>query len=134
MGRCRFVQPEMVRIPLSDGDFIDVKKALTWGEQQDAFGDVVKSMPLGNDDAQLDAKRLRIVKALTYIVGWSFCDAQGVPQPVNESTMRGLDDETGREISTALTAHEEQMARSRREKKTIPDGVPASIATSTSAE
>ena len=134
MGRCRFVQPDgnIVRLELSDGDFIDVKKVLGWGEQQDAFGDIVKSMPLGSDDAQLDAGRIRIRKALTYIVAWSFCDAHGVPQPVNESTLRSVDDDTGLEITTALNAHEAQMAR-RGAKKNVPSGVAASIGISTSA-
>ena len=118
MGRCRFVQPDgnLLRIELSDGDFINVKKMLTWGEQQDAFGDVVKSAPL-EGDAQLDPARVRIVKALTYLVSWSFCDANGLPQPINESTLRSLDADTGLEISIALVAHEQQMERRKVEKK-----------------
>lgn len=130
MGRNRFIQVDNVqRIELSEGDFIDVKKILSWGEQQDSFGDIIKSLPLGEGAAQLDPKRLNIGKALTYIVAWSFCDAHGVPQPVNESTLRNLDADTGREITDALNAHEAQMTRARAEKKTIPTGAPALTAT-----
>ena len=36
MSRNRFVKPETVRLPLSDEDWIDVKRSLTYGEAKRA--------------------------------------------------------------------------------------------------
>ncbi len=46
--RCRFVQPEIVRLYLAENaDYIDVKKELTAGEQRHIFSGIVKAMHLG---------------------------------------------------------------------------------------
>ncbi|HEY6360537.1 MAG TPA: hypothetical protein VIX63_05505 [Vicinamibacterales bacterium] len=131
MGRCRFVDraTNIVRLPLSEGDFLDVRRVLTWGEQQDALASIVRSLPAGGGESSLHVARVQIGKALSYIVGWSFVDSEGRPQPVTEDTLRALDEPTGEEIIAALDAHRAAMHEERAQKKRIPTGVPALMGT-----
>jgi hypothetical protein len=107
MGRNRFVTPETVRLPLSDGDWIEVKKRLTNGERRSlntaALG---KSMPIGQDVAEVavDFAELGTARALIYIVDWSFED-DGHRVPVSRAAYLALDEPTADEIDKALDIH-----------------------------
>jgi hypothetical protein len=111
MGRCRIVQPETVRLPLSDGDFVDVKRELTAGEYYDLMV------------AQVD--RLSYAKILAYVVSWSLVGADNTPIPyslelsdaVRRDTVRALDKATARELTAALDKHEQAVEADRAKKK-----------------
>ena len=112
MGRCRVVQPKVVRLPLSGGDFVDVKQELTAGEYFDLL------------IAQSD--RQPFAKILAYVIGWSLCGAGDLPipyslddpEPVRRDTVRALDKATARELIAALDKHEQAVDAARTEKKT----------------
>lgn len=113
MGRCRVVQPEVVRLPLSGGDFIDVKRELNAGEYFDLIV------------AQAD--RQSFAKILAYVIGWSLCGPDGpvpysveMPDTTRRDTVRSLDKATARELIAALDRHEQAVEAQREEKKTIP--------------
>ena len=114
MGRCRVVQPEMVRLPLSGGDFIDVKRELNAGEYFDLLV------------AQAD--RQSYAKILAYVIGWSFVGAEGQPVPYSldmpetarRDTVRSLDKDTSREVLAALDKHEQAVEAARAKKKDTP--------------
>jgi hypothetical protein len=114
MGRSRVVQPEMVRLPLSDGDFIDVKRELTAGE----YYDLVLAQ----------SERKPFAKVLAYVIGWSLCGAENQPLPysldmvetVRRDTVRSLDTPTIRELIAVLDKHEQAVDAAREEKKTPP--------------
>lgn len=116
MPRCRFVQPEVVRLALSDGDYLDVKKQLTAGEQRKAFTDQVKSMHLG-DKAEIEPFRIGITRILAYVVGWSFVDQDGHPVPFSESAVNNLETDTYNEINDALNVHEELLEKEKVARK-----------------
>jgi len=119
MGRCRIASADVVRLPLSDGDFLTVRKELNAGEGLD-----LEAIP----PAQ---RTLATIQA--YLVGWSFVGVGGAPlayslmQSVEEraDVIRNLDTATMDEIVTALSAHIRANRRSIEEKKTIPELVPA---------
>jgi hypothetical protein len=106
----------------ADGDWIDVKKELTAGEQRHIFTGLVKQMNLG-EKTELDPDQLGKTKLLEYIVGWSFVGFDGQPEPVSESAIDCLDIETYNELLAAVEAHEAaETARREDRKKTVGIG------------
>ena len=120
MARCRFVQPETVRLALSDGDWIDVKKELNAGEQRLVFAGLVKDMHAGNPQVTLDPKLVGLTKLTAYVVGWSFVDAAGKSVEVCEGAINALDGDTYAEIVAAVDAHEDQIEQARAARKNPP--------------
>ena len=122
MPRCRFVQGDIVRLPLSEGDYVDVKKELTAGEMRRVFAKQLKPSALG-EPTLLDPEQVGRAELSEYVLAWSFVDAQGKPVPVSDAAIDMLDVDSYRELQTALDAHKAQVER---EKKTIRSGVPVS--------
>lgn len=117
MGRNRFVQPTKTRLPLSAGDWIDIKTELTAGESRHVFAQLVKDMKVG-EKATLDPEKVGLTRLAEYIVAWSFVDPQGAPVPVSEAAIDNLTDDSYQEIVAALDEHEKgQKAKHEAEKK-----------------
>lgn len=120
MSRCRVVSPEVVRLPLSDGDYLDVQKELNAGQYVELLG------------ALMDRKTF--AKAIAYLVGWSLVGLNGQPLPYDldlpeeerRSTLGALDKATMREISAALDKHEAAEQAALDAKKKTPAPSPAS--------
>lgn len=120
MGRNRVVVPESIRLPLSDGDFLTVKKELNAGEYVDSLLD------------QTAGPRFAVL--LAYLVGWSFVGerdqplAYSVVMPADErrAILRSLDVATLVEIVAAVEAHAAANERAVQKKKPSPDLVLAS--------
>lgn len=132
MGRCRVVKPDVIRMPLSDGDWIDVKKVLNAGE----WASMVEAL---NDPAMKE--RRPFVRPLAYLVAWSLVDLDDKPMPyaleLPENTRRAAlqaqDGDTLVEILNAVTAHETALDQEREARKNAQAGASASSAISTSA-
>ena len=115
MSRCRVVAPDVVRLPLSDGDSVEVKKILNAGEYRKLIYDQFKDSPDG-DKVVLDHSKVGMAKLLAYIIGWTFVGFNGQPLPyrpdepedIRRATIDGLDQDTYRELIAAVTAHEER--------------------------
>src|SRR5689334_10447372 len=126
MGRrVRFVTPKVVRLELSDGDWIEVKERLTVGEARAAMSSFVGSYrPDGSRTPNLDT--LGMGQVLAYLTDWSFVDENDKRVPVSIDTIKNLDLDTYGEIDSALDRHIASMneADAEREKK-IPNGAAA---------
>jgi hypothetical protein len=112
MSRNRFVTPDTVRLPLSDGDWIEVKQRLTNGERRRLNSAALgKSMPLGAEVTEIavDFAEMGTARALTYIVDWSLED-DGHRVPFTREAFLSLDEETAAEIDAVLDAHIETIA------------------------
>lgn len=131
MGRCRFVQPDVVRLPLSEGEWIDVKRELNTGEYRRVFARQLKEMSYG-DKAVVDPSQVGLSKVVEYIVAWSFKDLAGKSTQPCESTILALDSQTFGEIVSAVDSHEEAMDGLREKEKNVRDGANASKAISPS--
>ena len=120
MGRCRIVSPETVRLPLTDGDFLLVKKELNAGEHIDSLTD------------QAAGKALAAV--LAYLVSWTLVGVNDAPiaytlglsSDERRDVLRSLDVATLVEITTAIEAHVQANERAIAEKKRTPDLVSVS--------
>jgi hypothetical protein len=122
MGRNRFVTPDIVRLPLSDGDFIDIKKELNAGENRRVFARLVKDMHAG-EKIQLEPEQVGLTKVVEYLIGWSFTDGNGKPVDVSEGAIQNLDQDTFTEITKAIDAHEEKMDAERTARKNGTAGI-----------
>jgi len=129
MGRCRMVDPELVRLPLSDGDFLDVKRALTAGEQREVFIQQIKGVVTSGRATELDPRKMGVTRICAYVVGWSLVDQAGRPLPFSEATLLLQDSDTYREIGDAIDAHVEAEERRQAERKTNPIFASVSSAT-----
>jgi hypothetical protein len=123
MGRCRVVAPEEVRLPLSDGDYVDVKKVLNAGEYRKLLYDQFKDSD--GDTIKLDHTKVGIAKLLAYILGWSFTGFNETPLPyafdqpeeIRRATLDNLDQDTYRELLAAINAHEAEQEKMLEAKK-----------------
>lgn len=131
MGRNRFVKPLIDRLPLSDGDWIDVKHELNAGEVRRVFTEMIREQRAGSV-AVINPERVGITKMLAYIVAWSFMDDNG-PVPFSEAALTHLDQDTFREIMDAVDAHETRTDEEREERKKKTAGEKPSSVTSLAA-
>ena len=115
MSRNRFVLPETVTLDLSDDDWIEVKKRLTYGEQQRLAGGALRpKLTDGEIDISLDLETHSILRLSTWIVDWSFCDANGKQVQGDRDAIASMDPDTANEIEDALTAHIEALEQEKK--------------------
>jgi hypothetical protein len=133
-----FVRPETVRLPLSGDHFIDVKKRLNHGEQEDMHARWSPFITPGAPP-QFDRREVRTGKVLVYLLGWSLMNngtpvpiGPDVPEAMRLDTIRSLDPDRFLEIYTAIEAHEVAMDRERAAQKKMIGGSPDGPATSPS--
>lgn len=129
--RCRFVQGDIVRLALSDGEWIDVKGELNAGEARRIFSTLVKEMNAGQP-TKLDPDKVGLTKVLEYLIGWSLQNQDGRPEPVSPEAVDGLDQDTYREIVDAVDAHDTAVERARAARKNGQAGERTSAAISPS--
>jgi hypothetical protein len=131
MPRLRFVTPEVVRLPLSDGDWIEVKKRLSVGESRAATSSFIGRFH-GDGSRTPNLETLGMGQTLAYLVRWSFRDANDHPVSVSLDALKSLDSDTYREIEDAIEAHEARvtMEAAEQEKKVQEPSAPAASPTS----
>lgn len=110
-----FVRPEVVRLSLSGGRWLDVKKRLNAGESRKMFARVVKDMTVG-EKAQLDPEQVGLTKLQAYVLGWSFTD-DGKPVPFSLATMDNLDPDVYAEMIKAVDDHIDAQDAEREKEK-----------------
>lgn len=99
-----------VRLELSDGDWIEIKERLSYGEQQRLAGAALGKMTPGADaEIGLNWAMYNIERLSLWIVDWSFNLADGKDAPLNKQTIAALDPATVEEIDAAITAHIEHL-------------------------
>lgn len=138
MPRCRMVVPETVRLSISDGDWLEVKKRLTHGERQRMFA-MLSGRIEANGRVLPNLEMVAIATSVAYLVDWSLVDIKGKPIAIETDAQRvaalnSFDDETVREIQRAIEAHAAAMDEDADAKKPTTDGAHESGATSPSVE
>lgn len=117
MSRYRFVVPETVRLFLSDGDWIDVKKSLNVGEQKrlEATG-VTRTIAA---PPSVNWAEYTIGRVCVWLEDWSFKDTDGKDVPLSVDAVRALDTATFTEIQVALTKHVQGIEDSKNVKPSM---------------
>lgn len=108
MGKCRFVKPEVVRLALSESDWVDVKKRLTVGEERAAFQQIVGEVNSAGW-RRPNIEMAGIAQIAAYIVQWSLVDERGMPVAVSVDAIKSLDSASFTEIETVVEAHIKAM-------------------------
>lgn len=121
----RFVTTDSVQLSLSDGDWIEIKKELSYGDMQ-----AVASQTRGD----FTTGAMHLVAA--YLLDWSFKDAQDKSVSIESdaqklAALRNLTSTSFQEIETAIDAHVQAVAESKKPK--APRGIKRSGRTSASA-
>jgi hypothetical protein len=118
MGRCRFVQPETVRLSLSEGDWLEVKRELNAGEARQVQIRLMSGPIVTGEKITYDPAKVGLTQALEYIVAWSFLDTTGKVAEISEASLKLLDQDSLREVIAAVNAHDaEQDARREADRK-----------------
>lgn len=121
MARYRFVRPEVVKLDLSDGDWLEAKRSLSYAEAQKLSAAGLTSYKTGDDQdggaIGIDWARVNIARILTWVTDWSFRDEADKPVPFGADAVANLDPDAATEILEALDAHIEATEA---EKKATP--------------
>lgn len=121
MARCRFVTPHVIRLPLSDGDWLDVKRELNAGETLRVWTNLVKEFKPG-ERPTLRPELVGRTKILEYVVGWSLVDAKGEPVAFTSAALDGLDTDSYAEIVAVIDTHDEEVEKAQAERKKSQGG------------
>ena len=116
----RFLKPEVVRINLTGGDWITIKRQLTAGEQRRVFARSAKPVKAGEPIA-IDLELAGVSNLVEYLIDWSFTDHAGQPVPIRDmpaeyviATLNSLDGDSFSEIQKAISDHEEALAQEKK--------------------
>ena len=99
----------MVRLDISDGDWVEVKSKLNVGERKKMFAESITKMggKIGEDaEYDLDAVKMSFAKVAAYLVDWSLAeeDVKGEVTPVEISmeSIQSLEEESFDEIEEVI--------------------------------
>jgi hypothetical protein len=154
---CRIHAREYVRIPLSLGDWIEVKKRLTAGEARaimthmitrdppnghagpTALGTPTPGGPTAPPLHRVDPMKVGVAKIVVYLTDWSFTDQHDQPLDIKDKdpeyvigALDAIDFDAFTEVLAAVEAHEAEMDAARAEEKKLWAGANASSLTSPS--
>ena len=137
----RYRRQEEVRIELSEGDWLLVRKHMTAGEERDAQARVIKAGSFKQGEKpELDLEHLGIAQAVSYLIDWSITDADDKPIRIRDQSydfvaaaLQNQMPESVFEILTAIQAHDAAMTAEREFQKKDRAGTIAHDPTSTSA-
>nr|ABN71534.1 hypothetical protein [uncultured bacterium] len=129
----RYRKQEEVRLELTGGDWLLVRKHLTAGEERHAHAKVIKAGTMrSGEKPELDLEHLGIAQAVSYLLDWSITDADDKPIKIRDAAydfvfaaLRNQTPESLREILDAIQAHDAAMTEARAEEKKAPAGVSA---------
>ena len=99
-----FVDPAVVRLPLTHHQWIDVKRELTYGETEDMYARMRRQFG-PNEPPTLDPTRIGRARMSAFIVAWSFVDPSGTPVPVSEAAFADLKPAIARDESYSETCY-----------------------------
>jgi len=136
----RFADGSAVRLQLSGGDWVLVRKELSYGQQRRLATAGLTGVPaaLAADGAgpglSVDWARYEVERVVTWVLDWSFRDSDGDAVVVSREAIENLHPDTAAELNRALDAH--VAAQEGKARPSSPAGAPArssSAATSPSA-
>lgn len=95
-----------VRKELPDGQWVEFKSELTYGEQKKLTGAAQAYFDFeGKLRLDADYSQHAIVRLSTWITDWSFVDESGSPVTPNRQSIAALTAERGNQIDSALDDH-----------------------------
>ncbi len=134
--RNRFVNPDVTKLDLSDGDWIEVKRRLNVAERRSITSRAAKG-GVSTDSTRVfvDANEMEFAKVEAWVLDWSFTDAADKRVKFSPEAVRALDPDTFAEIIDAIDAHEkaEEAAKNSSASVASSSSTPASDASTSVA-
>jgi hypothetical protein len=112
----RFVKEDVTRLTLPDGEWVDVKRELTVGEDREFRVAGMKKATV-KGDIEVDFKAISLARVKTYLVGWSAVDHKGKMLPVTSDAIEALAVEDFEAIDAAILAHVDAVAEGKKTTK-----------------
>jgi hypothetical protein len=137
--RDRFASGAAVKLPLSDGDWVLVHAELTYGQQRRLASAGLTGVPdaLAAQGAgpqlSVDWAAYHVERLCTWLMDWSFVDADGQHVDVSREAIEALHPDTAAEIDQALDAHITGLEAKKAPAPEASLGASKSAATSPSA-
>ena len=123
MGKNRFVSTDTVRLDLSEGDWIEIKKELSVAERKRLEGSPMSGAHQDKENPDPNAvemtmawDRFFLLKLRLYIVDWSLVDGSGKRVKLSPEAISNLTDEDAEEVMAAINKHEEGLAEERKNR------------------
>lgn len=121
-----FVDPEVTRVPLSNGGWVDVKKYLNIFDQRRAEAAGVVHVMIDDKDAAgnpmrrmadvIDWSVYDIVRTEIWVTKWLMLDSKGEPRELNTDSIKALNVEMFNEISTIIYNRIMEIAKEKKAK------------------
>lgn len=109
MARNRFVKARTVKLDLSDGDWIEIKSKLSYGEQSKLTGTMTPSLSPDTKgkatSVDIDWAEYSLQRISAYVVDWSFVDGSEQRIKPTRDNIFALDQESAAEIEAAIDAY-----------------------------
>lgn len=112
-------------VELSDGDWINLKQKLNYGEASELYDATYRSgLGVSGRTTQREVRmsEFNIQRIFIYTLAWSFIDDENKPLPLTVESIRSLDTETTEEIHAAINALEAENDRIEQEAKAPGNG------------
>lgn len=95
---------EIDRIDLGDGDWVEIKHKMSYGNRQALVAHYMKLKGAINKQVEysVDLESGNIMLLVLNIVAWSLLDKKGKPLPVTKETISWLDNDTGNKIADEI--------------------------------
>ncbi len=129
MGKSRFVKAETVRLDLTEGDWIEIKRQLRNYDRDRLRGAMIATISQdaeGDQEWTPDFARGNEMKALAWVVDWSLCDDKGKQVDFGRDAWRNLDPNTADEISEALDEYTKRLDTEAKTDPTATDSTASS--------
>lgn len=130
-------RPETVRINLSGGHWLLVKKHLNAGEERRIYAHAMIGQALvQGEKPRLDPEAVGVTQIVEYLLDWSITDPDGKVVPVRDvsdtaksAAVLQLDPEDFAEVMLAIQKHDADMTAEREAEKNGQAGATTSSAT-----
>lgn len=107
MGKnSKFQRPDVERIPLSDDEWIEIKKDLNTGDQKklEAAGLKPPTVVDGRIISPVDWETYEVLRAAIFLTAWSFTDLEDRPTKPTPATLCALTTDAFEEVNHAIFA------------------------------
>jgi len=102
---CIIYDDEVERIELGDGEWVDIKRKMSYGDRQKLIAYYAKLQTKLNSpdvDISLDMEAGSIMLLLLNIKAWSLKDRKGKPLPITKETIAMLDPDVARKLEQEI--------------------------------
>jgi hypothetical protein len=102
-----FVKPAITRLDLGEGQWVEIKEQITYGESQRLSGAMLRTVKTaaGDNEVGVDFARYAVLKLQTWLVDWSLRDDADKPVPVSPAAIENLTPEGAEAINDAIDAY-----------------------------